>query len=137
MSDTPQQKIGHPVWFDLTLPDAEPVRDFYTRVLGWRSEAVDMGGYSDFVMQAPDGSGVAGVCNARGTNADMPPVWMVYFLVEDLEAAVEAVSSQGGRVLKAPSRAGAGRYAVIQDPAGAACALYQVEAEAADETETD
>ncbi len=94
-----------------------------------------MGGYSDFVMQAPDGSGVAGVCHARGTNADMPPVWMVYFLVDDLEAALEAVGSQGGTVLKAPSRAGAGRYGVIQDPAGAACALYQMEAEAGTETD--
>jgi predicted enzyme related to lactoylglutathione lyase len=137
MSDTPQRKTGHPVWFDLTLPDAEPARDFYAQVVGWRSEAVDMGGYSDFVMLAPDGSGVAGVCNARGSNADLPPVWMVYFLVDDLEAALETAASHGGTILKDPSRAGAGRYAVIRDPAGAACALYQMEAEAGTETETD
>jgi predicted enzyme related to lactoylglutathione lyase len=55
---------------------------------------------------------------------------MVYFLVDDLEAALETVASQGGTILKDPSRAGAGRYAVIQDPAGAACALYETEPEA-------
>ena len=129
MTDTPRPKLGHPVWFDLTVPAADPTRDFYADVLGWSHAPIDMGGYSDYVMSAPDGAGVAGVCHARGGNADMPPVWMVYFQVADVEAAVEAVRGAGGEVLKDPSRAGPGRYAVIRDPAGAVCALYETESE--------
>ena len=32
-------------------------------------------------------TGVAGVCHARGANANIPPVWLVYFTVADLAAA--------------------------------------------------
>jgi predicted enzyme related to lactoylglutathione lyase len=129
MSDTPDRKPGHPVWFDLTVPDAQPLRDFYATVVEWRSEPVEMGGYSDFLMYAPDGTGVAGVCHARGSNQDLPPVWMVYFLVEDLAGALERVRAGGGAILKAPGRAGSGSYAVIRDPAGVACVLYQKDEE--------
>lgn len=128
MSDTTGRKTGHPVWFDLTVPDAEPIRDFYSGVLAWRPEPVEMGGYSDFSMIAPDGTGVAGVCHARGTNADLPAAWMVYFLVDDLQASLQTVVARGGEVLKDPSTAGPGRYAVIRDPAGAVCALYEADA---------
>ena len=41
---------GTIAWIDLTVPDAETVRDFYEQVTGWRSEPVDMGEYSDYNM---------------------------------------------------------------------------------------
>ena len=31
-------------WFDLTVPDARPVRDFYAAVVGWKSTGFNMGG---------------------------------------------------------------------------------------------
>jgi predicted enzyme related to lactoylglutathione lyase len=30
-------------WQDLTVPNAEAIRDFYAVVVGWRPEPVDMG----------------------------------------------------------------------------------------------
>jgi predicted enzyme related to lactoylglutathione lyase len=117
--------IGHPAWFDLTVPNAEETRDFYGEVLGWRPTPVPMGDYDDFVMNAPDGSAAAGICHARGGNAGLPPVWLVYFLVEDLDGAVASARRGGGEVLAEPRSAGGGRYAVIRDPAGAVCALFQ------------
>lgn len=112
-------------WMDLTVEDAERVRDFYAEVAGWRPEPVDMGGYSDFNMCDPDtGQPVAGVCFARGGNAGLPPVWLAYFTVSDLDASLAAVREGGGEVL-AERTAGEARYAVIRDPAGAACALWQ------------
>lgn len=120
---TPQPgSIG---WHDLTVPDAERVRGFYERVAGWTHQAIDMGGYSDFAMASPSGETVAGVCHARGTNADLPAVWMVYIVVADLDAALREVEGGGGEVIRQPKAAGGGRFAVIRDPAGAVCALYQ------------
>ena len=76
-------------WVDLTVREAEPLRDFYSDVVGWRPEPVSMGEYSDFNMVDPtSGVPVAGVCHARGVNADLPPVWMVYFAVPDLDASL-------------------------------------------------
>ena len=28
---------------------------------------------------------VSGICHARGSNADLPPVWLIYITVADLE----------------------------------------------------
>lgn len=113
-------------WHDLSVPDAPRLRDFYTAVLGWRSEPFDMGGYDDFNMIPADGTdAVAGVCHARGSNAALPPVWMVYFVVDDLDRAVAECVSRGGEVVVPEKAAGGGRYCVIRDPAGAFSALYQ------------
>jgi hypothetical protein len=43
---------GAIAWVDLTVPDAEAIRDFYSQVVAWKSEGVDMGGYKDFNMLA-------------------------------------------------------------------------------------
>ena len=120
---------GGVTWVDLTVADAPQVRDFYQAVAGWSAAPVDMGEYSDFAMIAPEGTGaVAGICHARGGNADMPPVWMVYFSVPDLDAGLEACRDLGGEVLTPVRKAGGFRYAVVRDPAGAVCAIGQAEA---------
>ena len=53
MSDEQKQEIGTIVWTDLTVSDAESVRDFYSEVVGWQAEDHNMGEYNDFDMNAP------------------------------------------------------------------------------------
>lgn len=117
--------VGTIGWHDLTVGDAPAVRDFYADVVGWRPAPVPMDGYEDFNMTAPTGEAVAGVCHARGPNADLPPVWLSYVIVEDIDASLEAARSGGGSVVLGPKSMGAARYAVITDPAGATIGLYQ------------
>lgn len=131
MSDTDKseagQEIGSIGWIDLTVPDAEGVRDFYAAVTGWKPEPVDMGAYSDFNMTAPGtGEPKAGVCHARGANKDIPPVWMIYITVSDLDQSLATCRAGGGKVLGGPrTMAGMGRYAFIRDPAGAVSGLFE------------
>jgi hypothetical protein len=115
---------GSITWHDLTVEDAGRLRDFYSAVVGWAPEPVGMGEYSDYVMRA-DGEDAAGVCYARGANAAIPPVWLIYITVADLDASLEACRRLGGRALTPVRSYGGGRYCVIEDPAGAVCALYQ------------
>ena len=113
-------------WFDLTVPDAAVVRDFYMAVTGWKSAALDMGGYDDFCMNRPgDGETVAGICHARGANAGVPPQWLLYVTVADLDASAQKAGELGGAVIVPIRSAGEGRMCVIRDPAGAVLALYQ------------
>lgn len=119
---------GTIAWTDLTIPDAEAGRDFYSAVVGWDSQAVDMGGYSDFAM-GPPGTGVAGVCFARGGNAEIHEkvgaAWLLYITVPAVDAAVAACEEQGGALLVGPKAMGGHRYAVLRDPAGAAFAVIE------------
>ena len=128
MTEPPPPLPGTIAWADLTVPDAESVRDFYAQVTGWRPQPLAMsGGYDDYVMSAPGtGQAVAGICHARGGNAGLPAQWLVYIIVPDLDASLAACREGGGAVVAEPkSMGGAARYAVIRDPAGAVAALYQ------------
>lgn len=117
---------GSVAWFDLTVPDAGAVRDFYSAVAGWSVSPVEMGGYQDYCMIPPGASApVAGVCHARGPNADLPPQWLIYITVPDLAASLAACTAKGGRVVRPECDLGGARMAVVQDPAGAVAALYQ------------
>lgn len=112
-------------WHDLTAPDADAIRDFYSAVAGWRPEPVDMGGYDDFNMIAAGGDfPAAGVCWKRGVNADLPAQWLMYIVVPDVDTAAGKCRERGGEVLAGPRSLGPGRFCVIRDPAGAVCALY-------------
>lgn len=119
-------EVGSIGWIDLTVPDAEAIRDFYGGVVGWQHQSLDMGGYSDFVMNDPSGKPVVGVCHARSGNAYLPPQWLVYFVVADLDASLAKVVERGGKKIGEVRQMGPqDRYCAIQDPAGAFCVLYQ------------
>jgi uncharacterized protein len=119
-------KPGTVSWFDLTIPNADAVRDFYGAVAGWSSMPVDMGGYNDYCMMPPRSKAPAGgICHARGENADLPPQWLIYITVPDLNASLKACTAKGGKVVRPAKSMGGARMAVVQDPAGAVAALYE------------
>ncbi|MEM6648992.1 MAG: VOC family protein [Pseudomonadota bacterium] len=125
--------IGQILWTDLTVKDADEIRDFYQGVLGWTFEEMSMEGYADYMMIAPhhmsrptEGPArVAGICHARGPNADLPAQWLNYFGVENIDIAREAVTRLGGKLLMQIRTYGASKFCVIEDPAGAVCALFE------------
>ena len=123
MGGTPRP--GTITWADLTVENAEQLRDFYQSVAGWAPEPVSMGSYADFSMNDSDGDPAAGICHARGGNADLPAQWLVYITVEDLDHSIAECQRLGGSVVAPPRGYAGGRYCVIKDPAGAVCALYQ------------
>lgn len=117
---------GRVAWVDLTVDDAQRLRDFYARVAGWIPQPVPMGGYDDFSMTHPKtGEPVAGVCHRRGPNEHLPPVWMIYINVINLESALTEVEAAGGKVVRRPGKCGPGSMAVISDPSGVISALYE------------
>ena len=122
-----EKEIGRIGWVDLTVPNADEIRDFYEAVVGWKPSEVPMGEYSDFNMSSPDtNEPKAGVCHARGMNAGLPAQWMIYITVANLDRSMENCRSRGGKVILGPREMpGYGRYCMIQDPAGAVAALFE------------
>lgn len=131
-------QLGDMAWMDLSAPNAEQVKNFYQKLLGWKCEEVSMScgeeKYVDFTMSSiqnetkdtpSSGNFVTGVCHAKGANKDMPAVWLPYFLVANIDEAVEIVQREGGGLVTDIKSMGADKYVVIEDPSGAKCALYQ------------
>lgn len=129
MSKNSKTLIGSVIWNDLTVNNAEEISKFYNEVIGWKPEPVNMGNYNDYNMLRPEDDVTgAGICHARGVNANLPAQWLIYIAVEDIEKSVERCLELGGKVITPVKlMKGYGRHCVIQDPAGAVCALYELE----------
>jgi hypothetical protein len=114
-------------WIDLTIPNAEELKNFYSEVVGWKSENVSMGSYSDFNMMSPStGNSIAGICHKRGGNSNIPSQWMIYIIVENIEESIKRCKDLGGKiVLELKNMGDYGKYCIIQDPSNAVCALFE------------
>jgi predicted enzyme related to lactoylglutathione lyase len=56
----------------------------------------------------------------------MPPHWMAYFQVDDVDACATKAKGLGGKLCLAPMMIeGAGRMSVITDPQGAVFAIFK------------
>ena len=97
------EPVGHIAWLDLTVTDASTTRTFYEQVVGWAVQEVGMKDtdedYADFNMLGANGKPVAGICHARGVNQGLPPVWMMYLPVGDLEESLRRVEEEGGKTI--------------------------------------
>lgn len=124
MSD--ERQVGKVGWIDISVDDATGLRDFYRKVVGWQSEDVSMGDYSDYSMLMPgSGEAVTGICHARGSNTELRGGWLIYIVVEDINASAAACVDNGGKVIVEPRGLAGGQFCIIEDPSGATAALYQ------------
>jgi predicted enzyme related to lactoylglutathione lyase len=126
MADEEKLETGSVIWADLTVPNADEVKEFYSKVIGWKPEPVVMGDYKDYSMNSPEtGRTIAGVCHPKGVNADLPPQWLIYFTVKDVDESAKRCRQNGGNIIAGPRNMGKyGRFCVIKDPAGAVAALF-------------
>ena len=115
------------VWYELTSRDPDAAERFYAAVVGWAAEPSGMPGIRYTIMKAGEHR-VAGIMampeemQARGG----PIGWMGYIGVDDVDAAIGALTAGGGRVHRpADDIPGIGRFAVVADPQGAPFTLFR------------
>ena len=107
-------------WCELMTTDPSAASRFYGELLGWKLETMNMG-MPYHVVKVGDASlgGIMGM--PPGAPAGMPPVWVTYVTVADVDALVKRVAALGGTVRVPPTDIPTvGRFAVIVDPQGAA-----------------
>jgi len=114
---------GTPIWYELMTKDPLSARSFYNTVVGWEiDESVSAGSAMDYRMiSAKDGliGGVFRLTDEMCQNG-ASPCWMMYIGVDDVDACVEAIVSDGGCVqLAAFDIPNVGRIAMVTDPQGA------------------
>jgi uncharacterized protein len=110
---------GSMTWNDLITPDPANSARFYGDLFGWTPEEVEGGqGYRVISHQ---GRSNGGLMPAVGS---MPPNWMPYFGHDDVERLAREVGRHGGQVLTGPMHLPHGTIAVLNDPQGAAFAIW-------------
>jgi uncharacterized protein len=103
-------------WSELIADDLDGARAFYPAVFGWEYE--DHDGYTEWKA---GGRSIAGMmARPPGMPAEAPPVWMVYFAVDDTDTTVSRIIELGGELLAPVMDIPQGRFAVVAEPGGAA-----------------
>ncbi|MDF3299344.1 VOC family protein [Streptomyces tropicalis] len=112
-------------WVELATRNVERARRFYTTVFGWSVNASEW--YTQWGLHGEDFGGV----RAMGDRfpADVPPHWLPYFAVEDVDATTDVALRHGAKALLEPTEAEGPRIAVLRDPQGAAFGIYQAREE--------
>jgi len=130
-SNDPKQQEGAPEvgegsWLELMTTDAPAALKFYSDIFGWQpGEAMDMGPMGKYYMfNRPHGM-IGGMMNKPKAMANVPPNWVIYFRVPDVDAAAERIKANGGKVLSGPMEVpGGDRVVTAADPQGAAFGLH-------------
>lgn len=109
------------IWYELMTTDAEAAAKFYGGVVGWTIHPPEPGSPVNYRMiSRGDGGGQGGVLQlspemqAEGAH----PAWVPYFHVADIDAAVAAIASEGGRELMPRTDIAEGSFAMVTDPQG-------------------
>ena len=93
---------------------------FYTRLLGWGMEQVDVGGHSYLMLGL--GHGVEGGIVEGDSGASL---WLPYVEVPDVAEVTERARRLGGLVVLEPREGPVGWRSIVAAPAGAEIALWQ------------
>ena len=116
---------GRFVWHELHTGDRAKAHEVLRTAPGMGDEG------------GPDGSGrhTACACTTARTwpesstskaPANVPPHWLPYIAVEDVDASAKQAKDLGGKILGAPMDIpNVGRFAVVADPQGATFAIYK------------
>jgi predicted enzyme related to lactoylglutathione lyase len=119
--------VGEPgafCWADLNTKDPAAAAKFYTAVFGWEvAPGKDNSGY----LHIKNGDKfIGGMPPVHFQNPNAPPHWMLYWQVENCDAATGKAEELGAKVYMGPqTMEGVGRWSVIADPQGAVSSLFQ------------
>ena len=115
---------GSFVWDELIANDTEAAKAFYATVTDWSAEgwATNAIPYTLFMAGEAQAAGLM----ERPAEMPMPPAWLTYVNVGDVNAAAAKVTALGGTVHAGPFEVPTiGWIAVIGDPQGAVLGLIQ------------
>ncbi|GIU27809.1 glyoxalase [Shewanella colwelliana] len=118
---------GAPCWIELASEEALSGKYFYSSLFNWQLKDMPIpeGIYTMFAIDDDD---IGAMYQLPQTLIDdnILTHWTIYFAVDDLASSIEAVKTNGGKVLIGPHSVGdAGQMAQCQDPEGSVFSLWQ------------
>jgi predicted enzyme related to lactoylglutathione lyase len=128
MQETPHYAPGTFCWVELGTSDGEAAKKFYTELFGWDFTDNPVGPGMVYTMLKQDGKDVGALYQLMPemTAQGIPPHWLSYVFVTSADETAAKAKEAGGTLMKEPFDVfTVGRMAVVQDPTGAAFALWQ------------
>ena len=122
--DAGPNENGRIGWHELHAADGEKALLFYTDMFGWtKSGEVPMGPMGTYHLFSVNDVQMGGIMT-KAPQAPFPPMWLYYFNVDGIDAAVERINAAGGKVVTGPHEVPGGTWIVqALDPQGAMFAL--------------
>jgi predicted enzyme related to lactoylglutathione lyase len=113
-------------WNELLTSDSGAALKFYSEIFGWKQlQEMDMGPMGKYRIYGVGDRQLGGMMTMP-KESPMPPSWMYYVEVGDLEAALGRATRDGAKVINGPMEVpGGGVIAQLLDPQGAAFALHR------------
>jgi predicted enzyme related to lactoylglutathione lyase len=106
-------------WNELHTRDVEGAKAFYAALFGWGADDQAFGNATYTVLSLRDRAIGGMVAMPAGVPDEVPAYWLVYFMVEDCDAAVAKTEELGGSLtVPAMDMEGVGRFATLADPHG-------------------
>jgi hypothetical protein len=110
-------RLGTFCWDELHTRDVAEAKGFYGKLFGWTGKAAE--GDAEYWHWKNAGKDIGGIISQMGGRS-VPPHWLAYVAVSDVDGVSKKVETLGGRVV-APAMdiPKVGRFSVVQDPTGA------------------
>jgi predicted enzyme related to lactoylglutathione lyase len=118
-------KEGEFCWNELLTTDSTAAMKFYSEIFGWKQlQEMEMGPMGTYRVFGVGDKQYGGIMN-KPAGSPMPPSWLYYTEVNDLEAATKRATQKGAKVMNGPMDVPGGKITQLMDPQGAAFALHQ------------
>jgi predicted enzyme related to lactoylglutathione lyase len=113
-------------WADLNTAEPELAKTFYEGLFGWN---LAYGENDSGYLHIKNGEQfIGGIPPADQRDPSVPPNWLIYYQVDDVDGTAAKAKQLGGAEYMAPmTMEGVGRMAVVADPQGAAFAIFKSE----------
>ena len=107
-------------WSELLTTNPAAAKEFYTKLFGWTTEDMSVTPGMNYTAVKVGGNGIGGIMAIPQAAQGMPPSWMTYVTVDDVDKTAKQAQELGGKILIGPHDIPTvGRFCVIQDPQGA------------------
>lgn len=122
-ADVPMAPQGWFFWNELHTPDPVKALAFYEAVVGYTHSTMESPA-GDYHVVSSGGVGRGGV--TQHLPPGVPPHWLPYVSVDDVDATIARAKRLGAKIPMGPEDIpGIGRFGVFQDPGGAALAVMK------------
>lgn len=114
-------------WSELLVDDVDSAIEFYTNVIGWDIEVMDMPQGKYYVLKT-DGDPVGGIMGKPEGYERVPDHWGTYITVNDVDETLAKVEASGGKAVYPPMDVpGVGRMCAISDKNGVVVSIITYE----------